>query len=318
MTHQLSFIGFADRVLFIKDGEQVLFEHSRKAMKRLLDEPDSEFARFIGDYSAQQQRSGSRRDSSRTISSSVQSIPQALLPRKGSIMFENLEPIVYDEDEEQNQLKEIKKQEKEKRIQEEDDKVSFVYKAYLQYFKVAYQTLDKLICFKELIKLMQTFSMIKHGNIWLYGPLMLLGFGLGQLFATSCDFYLELWTETVKVHENSTLAANSNLTTLNSTFTTGSIIATTDSTTQPISEPDNVLKAFLLRMVRQYDFKAYSGLIVGFFVLSLARIMIHSIFCMRASVAIHSSLFNRMVRAQMKFFHANPVGIILNRFSVSQ
>lgn len=130
VTHQLSFIGFADRVMLInKDGEQALYEHSRKAMKRLLDEPESEFARFIGDYSAaQQQQSRTRRDSSRTISSSMQSIPQALLPRKNSILFETLEPIVYDEEEEQNQLKEIKKLEKEKRIQEEDDKVSFVYK----------------------------------------------------------------------------------------------------------------------------------------------------------------------------------------------
>ena len=124
VTHQLGFIRFADRVLFLrKDGEQALYEHSRRAMKRLVDEPDSEFARFIGDYSAQQQPSRSRRDSSRTITSSLQSITQALLPRKNSIMFEALEPIVYDEEEEKNQLKEIKKLEKEKRIQEEDDKV---------------------------------------------------------------------------------------------------------------------------------------------------------------------------------------------------
>ena len=154
-------------------------------------------------------------------------------------------------------------------------------------------------------------SYFKYGNIWLYGPLMLLGFGLGQLFATSCDFYLELWTETVKVHENSTLSALSELNSTQSSVMNGG-----GGGGGPDNEAQgNYLKTFLLRMVRQYDVYFYSCLIVVFFVLSLVRIIIHSMFCMRASVAIHSSLFNRMVRAQMKFFYANPVGIILNRFS---
>lgn len=124
MTHQLGFIRFADRVLFLKDGEQVLYEHSKRAMRRLVDEPDSEFARFIGDYSAQQP-SKNRPDSSRTINSSLQSITQALLPKKNAVMFQRLDPIAYDEEEERNQMKEIERLKKEKRILEEDDKVSF-------------------------------------------------------------------------------------------------------------------------------------------------------------------------------------------------
>ena len=269
VTHQLSFMRFADRVLFLKNGEQALYEHSKRAMRRLLDEPDSEFARFIGDYSAQQP-SRNRRDSSRTIAgsatNSLQSITQALLPRKNSVMFETLDPIVFDEEEEQNQLKEIKKLEKEKRIKEEDDKVSFAYKAYMDYFR--------------------------HGNLRFYGLFLLLGFASTQFCASGCDFFLEIWTETVKVQE------------VNST---GS---------PPMDEVQgNAFKRFLTQMVLKYDVYLYSALVIGYFVLSLVRIMIHSMFSMRASVAIHKSLFNRMVRAQMTFFYQNPIGIILNRFS---
>ena len=140
-----------------------------------------------------------------------------------------------------------------------------MYKAYVQYFK--------------------------HGNIRFYALFLLFGFASTQLCASGCDFFLEIWTETVKVHEGST------------------------NSTVPIDAQSNVFKRFLTRMVVQYDVSFYSCLVFGYFVCSMIRIIIHSMFCMRASVAIHKSLFDRMVRAQMKFFYTNPVGIILNRFS---
>lgn len=253
VTHQLSFIRFADRVLFIKDGEQVLYEHSKRAMKQLIEEPESKFARFVGDYSAQQQLK-KRRDSSIALTDDLLS---------GESM--TMDPIVYDEDEEQNQMKDIKKQLKEKRILEEDDKVSFVAQAYLQY--------------------------IKHGNGKILLPLLMLGFGLYQFFSTSCDFYLEIWTENVKIHDNSTQS----------------------------HEPEgNLFKKILTGLIMEYDFYFYAWLVVALFVLAIVRTIFLSMFCMRASVSIHSSLFDRMVRAQMRFFYMNPVGVILNRFSVSR
>ena len=145
-----------------------------------------------------------------------------------------------------------------------------MYKAYLAYFK--------------------------HGNINAYLLPLLLGFLSTQICASGCDFFLEIWTESVKLPENSTSA----------NVTQSSVMAEAQS---------NIFKEFFRQMVLLYNFYFYTILAVGYFVLSLIRIIIHSMFCMNASVNIHSSLFNRMVRAQMRFFYNNPIGIILNRFS---
>ena len=47
VTHQLNYIKYADKILFIKEGEQILFDESKKVMKKLADEPESDFAKFM-------------------------------------------------------------------------------------------------------------------------------------------------------------------------------------------------------------------------------------------------------------------------------
>ena len=278
ITHQLNYIKYANKVLFIQNGEQVLFDNSENCLKKLVSEPTSDFTVFIGNSASTQdrQRKPRARESSRQLSASLVStslisIPQNLLEK--SISLENLEPIVYDEKDEQDQLEEIKKMEKEKRLQEEDDKVSFVYKAYLSYFR--------------------------YGNILLFGPLLIFGFGGAQFFATLTDYFLKLWADYVKDPEN-----------LNSTAITLNLTTTNLNSTLKSKDND-----FLKELISENVAYFYTALISCFFFFCLARVIIHAIFSMRVSVSIHKNLFERIVRAKMKFFYENPVGILLNRFS---
>ena len=173
-----------------------------------------------------------------------------------------LEPIIFDEEYEHNQLKEIKKMERERRLQEEDDQVRFVYKAYVDYFK--------------------------YGKISFWGPILAIFFCAAQFFGTSCDLFLKKWSDLIKV----------------------SGLNSTSNGTVPDSSKIN---EFLNELIVTNGVYLYSGLIVCFFVLCLVRSVLHSVFSMKVSVNIHNTLFKRIVRAQMKFFYDNSVGVVLNR-----
>ena len=246
-THQLSYINYADKLLFLKNGEQVFYERGEEFSKRLVDEPEGEFAQFVGSCLGVQDEKG--RFEKRSLS---------------------LKSIVYDDEDRQNQLKEISKMEREKRIKDEDNKIRFLYKAYASYFK--------------------------YGRIAIDGPLLVLVFGLAQLNATSLDYFLKIWTDSISEISRSTINS-----TLNSTA---------DLTTESVLKGSS-----FTRLLANDGVYVYLALIVCYFVLGLARVMVLAMFCMRVSNEIHKRLFDRIVRAKMKFFHTNPVGIILNRFS---
>ena len=264
VTHQLNYIKYADKVLFIKDGEQMFFDSGKNVVKKLIEEPDSEFANFVGNngvenHTQRKESSRNRQDSSRT-STSLLSITQSLVSRRNSLSVEAIEPLIFDEELEKDQIKEIKKQEKERKQQEEDDKVQFAHKAYISYFK--------------------------HGRITYYGPIVLMIFILTQVFASSSDYCLKMWTDYAKAQSSNS----------------------TDSSLLIQNSP-------LATFFYEKNVYVYSGLVIGFLVLSLMRTVIFSVFAMRASVNIHNGLFNRIVRAKMSFFYTNSVGVILNRFS---
>ena len=249
ITHQLNYIQYADKILFIKEGEQLVFDQSENCLKKLINEPECEFTKFLSNNISIQNRK------------QKETINQDLFSKESSLSLKSLDSIFYDECEE-NQLKEIKKIEKERILQEEDDEVRFVYKSYLSYFR--------------------------HGNILLFSSVIILGFGSAQFFGTLADYFLKIWSDYVKVSENST--------NLNLTFKSN----------------DN---DFLRELITEHDVCVYSVLIVCYFGLSLIRNISHALLTMRASASIHESLFERIVRAKMRFFYDYPVGIILNRFS---
>ncbi|CAG0895339.1 unnamed protein product [Cyprideis torosa] len=59
----------------------------------------------------------------------------------------------------------------------------------------------------------------------------------------------------------------------------------------------------------------YAGIVLSLILLSLVRSWHVMSICMKASVNLHSKMFNSVLRAPMKFFDNNPVGRTLNRFS---
>ena len=248
-THQLNYVKYADKVLFLKNGEQVFFESTEELTRRLINEPEGEFAKFIGSSLGEESSdAGSRRSSLSTESISC-----------------------GDEEDKQNQKKEIEKMVKEKRIKDEDAKLSFLYKSYLSYFK--------------------------YGRIALTGPLLILVFGLAQLNATSLDYFLKLWTDSIAVSSSN------------------NFLNMTDNSTALLLPASTTEISSFRKFIVNDGVYVYLTLIVCFFVLGMARVMSLAMFCMRVSVKIHKSLFDRIVRANMKFFYTNPVGIILNRFS---
>lgn len=59
----------------------------------------------------------------------------------------------------------------------------------------------------------------------------------------------------------------------------------------------------------------YTILIASLFVLTLVRTTCFFVTCMRASINLHNSLFRSVLKAPIKFFDYNPIGILLNRVS---
>lgn len=59
----------------------------------------------------------------------------------------------------------------------------------------------------------------------------------------------------------------------------------------------------------------YTILIASLFVLTLVRTTCFFVTCMRASINLHNRLFRSVLKAPIKFFDYNPIGILLNRVS---
>ena len=248
ITHQLNYIKYADKILFIKEGEQLAFGQSENCLKKLRNESESDFTKFISNSISIQDLQ-------------KQSIGEDLFSEERSLSLESLEPIFYANE----QLNEIKIMEKERRLKEEDDHVSSISKIYLSYFR--------------------------YGNILLFSFVIFLGFGGSQFFSTSSDYFLKLWSDYIKIPANFNSTSN-----LNSTF----------------KSDDN---EFLKNLISQNVVYIYSGLILCLCLYSYLRSSLFAMVICRASASIHENLFNKIVRAQMKFFYDNSVGILLNRFS---
>lgn len=94
-----------------------------------------------------------------------------------------------------------------------------------------------------------------------------------------------------------------------------------NKSTGPLEAPNYINASRLVNVeydngLTRYDsIYIYTGMIVGLVVISLLRAFMFFWMAMRASTRLHNNMFSSITRAPMRFFHVNPSGRILNRFS---
>ena len=59
---------------------------------------------------------------------------------------------------------------------------------------------------------------------------------------------------------------------------------------------------------RSFHAIVYTVIVVVFSIISLVRTLLFFKVCMDASVSLHTSMFEGIIRAPMRFFEVNPVG----------
>lgn len=106
-----------------------------------------------------------------------------------------------------------------------------------------------------------------------------------QVLFNGCDFWLSLWTDTEQRK-----AANN-----------GTNVEPAITVTDSLTLDQNAT--------------IYTILVASLFVLTLIRTTCFFITCMRSSIVLHNRLFRSVLKAPIKFFDSNPIGILLNRVS---
>nr|ASS36021.1 ABCC4 [Samia ricini] len=118
--------------------------------------------------------------------------------------------------------------------------------------------------------------------------LMVLIAVLAQLLGSGSDWWTSFW---VNLEEDHPLTSNH---------------------TNSLLEDVNFSNVGLTR----YDcIYIYTGMVIALVVISLLRSFLFFSMAMRASTRLHNKMFSSITRAPMRFFHLNPSGRILNRFS---
>ncbi|XP_041970272.1 probable multidrug resistance-associated protein lethal(2)03659 [Aricia agestis] len=138
---------------------------------------------------------------------------------------------------------------------------------------------------------------IKSGGGTLSMLLLFTLFIAAQVFYSSSDLWLKDWVNI----EESYSAAVQNSTTVET------------NTTEPVVYEDLPVNRFgLSRSACVYVYAALIGVCVFF---TWNKLLVFYNTCIRASVALHDNMFRGVTNAPMWFFHHNPSGRILNRFS---
>ncbi|XP_011701753.1 PREDICTED: multidrug resistance-associated protein 4-like [Wasmannia auropunctata] len=142
---------------------------------------------------------------------------------------------------------------------------------------------------------------LHHGGNYFTLFILLLGFIISQIATTGNDYWLSYWItlEDVRRIEN-TSDAKEFAHMYNDSFL-GSIFTL---------NPDGLLST--LDAIYVYTF-----CIIACTVTTLFRSFLFMKVCMNSSWNLHNNMFSNLLQARMSFFHTNPSGRILNRFSKS-
>ncbi|XP_063890892.1 ATP-binding cassette sub-family C member 4 [Helicoverpa armigera] len=135
--------------------------------------------------------------------------------------------------------------------------------------------------------------------------LMLLVATLAQLLGSASDWWTSYW---VILEETHPIQKLSELGTTNGTYA----LQAAHNLTTGLIENTYYESAGLSR----YDcIYIYTGMVIALVAVSLLRSFMFFSMAMRASTRLHNNMFSSITRAPMRFFHVNPSGRILNRFS---
>ncbi|GBP23004.1 Probable multidrug resistance-associated protein lethal(2)03659 [Eumeta japonica] len=129
---------------------------------------------------------------------------------------------------------------------------------------------------------------------------------LAQLLGSASDWWTSYW---VNLEEDYPINKFSLMNQRNSTLINGTVETGID----PTLKIDNIIyENGLSRYVCIY---IYTAMVIGLVVISLLRSFMFFSMSMTASTRLHNTMFACITRAPMRFFHTNPSGRILNRFS---
>ncbi|CAH0600445.1 unnamed protein product [Chrysodeixis includens] len=133
---------------------------------------------------------------------------------------------------------------------------------------------------------------------------MMLVATLAQLLGSASDWWTSYWVNLEEDHpvEKMAMMRRAN----------GTALQLANNFTQSLMENTYYDKVGLSR----YDcIYIYTGMVIALVVISLLRSFMFFTMAMRASTRLHNNMFASITRAPMRFFHVNPSGRILNRFS---
>merc|ERR1719270_1833913 len=144
------------------------------------------------------------------------------------------------------------------------------------------------------------------GGGWISVIFMIVINIICQALYSGSDIWLSYWTsiEEIKLLNNNSLSKS------NHVLPVPSITTSYDNSTlvTDLIEHDLESEHF-------FNLGIYAAIVLSLIVTSMIRTIHFFYLCMRSSVKLHDSTFNRLLRAPCRFFDTNPVGRILNRFS---
>ncbi|XP_071557592.1 ATP-binding cassette subfamily C member 4-like isoform X2 [Temnothorax nylanderi] len=138
-----------------------------------------------------------------------------------------------------------------------------------------------------------------HGGNYFTLFILLLLFVISQVATTGNDYWLAYWTHLEDVRRIGNSSQTKQFANMYNDSFLGSIFTL---------NPDGLLSTVDAIYV-------YTFCIIACIVTILLRSFLFMKICMKSSCNLHNSMFSNLLQARMSFFHTNPSGRILNRFS---